>query len=70
MTPTIAVVANRRHIFAQGTRIRLVRMDDFQAPPAGTEDTVRFVDDIGQIHVPWDNGSSLAVAFEDVIERI
>ena len=38
-------------------------MDDDYAPPEGTEGTVLFVDDIGSIHVQWDSGSSLAVAF-------
>jgi len=33
--------------FKAGTRIRLIRMDDVQAPPPGTKGTVRDVDDIG-----------------------
>ena len=44
-----------------GTRIKLLKMDDIQAPPAGTFGTINFIDDIGQIHVSWDNGSSLAL---------
>ena len=38
-------------------------MDDPQAPPIGTKGTVTHVDDIGTIHVAWDNGSSLGVAY-------
>ena len=47
--------------YLPGMRVRLIRMDDFQAPPQGTEGTVRGVDDIGSVMVNWDNGSSLNV---------
>ena len=46
-----------------GTRVELVRMDDFQAPPIGTLGTVIGVDDIGSIMVHWDNVSGLSVAW-------
>lgn len=46
-----------------GTRVRLDRMSDFQAPPVGTLGTVNRVDDTGTIHVSWDNGSSLGVVY-------
>ena len=49
--------------FVPGMRVRLVYMDDAQAPPQGTMGTVKCVDDIGTIHVNWDNGSSLGVAW-------
>ena len=49
--------------YKEGTRVRLDRMNDFQAPPEGTLGTVQFVDDIGSIHVRWDTGSTLAVAY-------
>ena len=46
-------------------------MDDPQAPSIGTLGTVIGVDDVGTIHVNWDNGSSLGVAFgEDDCRRI
>ena len=49
----------------------LVKMDDIQAPPVGTQGTVRFVDDIGTVHVSWDNGSSLGAAMgADIIKRV
>ena len=45
-----------------GTRIRLLSMDDPYAPiSSGTEGTVNFVDDAGQIHMKWDNGCGLAL---------
>lgn len=42
-----------------GTRLELVEMDDSQAPPIGTHGTVLGVDDMANILVEWDNGSSL-----------
>ena len=57
--------------YLPGMRIRLIKMDDFQAPPVGTEGTIRGVDDIGSVMVAWDTGSSLSVALgEDQIEII
>lgn len=44
-----------------GTKVELISMDDCQAPPKGTIGEVKFIDDIGNIHVAWDNGSSLAL---------
>ena len=57
--------------YPAGTVVRLVRMDDIQAPPPGTKGTVRYVDDIGTIHVSWETGSSLGVVYGmDKIERV
>lgn len=53
-----------RNAYTPGTRIRLEYMDDVQAPPIGTSGTVKGVDDIGNIMVNWDNGSSLSVIYE------
>ena len=53
------------------TRIELVRMDDPAAPPLGTRGTVAGIDDIGDILVDWDNGSSLNVVPEaDHIRKV
>ena len=52
-----------RNRFTPGTRVRLLKMDDIQAPPMGTEGTVIGVDDIGSIMVKWDNGSGLSVVY-------
>lgn len=41
--------------------IKLVAMDDVQAPKEGTLGYVHSIDDAGQIHVSWENGSSLAL---------
>ena len=57
------IVEDLRERYPKGTRVDLVRMDDAQAPPAGTRGTVTAVDDMGTIHVRWDTGSSLGVAY-------
>ena len=62
-TPAREELEHLRSVYRKGTRVRLDFMDDDYAPPEGTEGTVLFVDDIGSIHVQWDSGSSLAVAF-------
>lgn len=49
--------------FPKNTRLELVEMDDMQAPPVGTKGTVRGVDDMGNILMHWDNGSSLSVIY-------
>lgn len=53
-----------RKTYTPGTRVRLEYMDDIQAPPIGTSGTVKGIDDIGNIMVNWDNGSSLNVVYE------
>lgn len=53
-----------KETFKYGTRIELINMDDIQAPPAGTQGTVLYVDDMGTVHVKWDNGSSLGLAVD------
>ena len=62
---------NLRRQYPVGTRIEVIRMDDPAAPPLGTRGTVTGVDDIGDIIVGWDNGSSLNVIPEiDLIRKI
>lgn len=60
-----------RQMYPAGTRVKLIRMDDCQAPPLGTEGTVKGVDDTGSLLVRWDNGSDLAVLYGiDIVEKI
>ena len=45
-----------------GTRIELIQaMDDVQGVEKGTKGTVIGVDDIGTIHMKWDNGRGLGL---------
>ena len=61
--PSKEVIERLREQYPEGSRVELIRMDDPQAPPAGTKGTVQGVDDIGSIMVSWDTGSSLSVAY-------
>lgn len=60
-----------KDLYPTGTRVKLVEMNDIQAPPIGTLGTVMCVDDIGTIHIKWDNGSTLGAAYpEDRVIKI
>lgn len=50
-----------KELYPEGTKIKLEFMDDVQSPPIGTVGEVVCVDSIGQIHMKWENGSSLAL---------
>lgn len=47
-----------------GKRIRINHMDDMLPVPDGTEGIITGIDDIGQIQVKWDNGSTLSIIEE------
>ena len=48
--------------YPPGTRVELISMEDPYDPvPVGTKGTVELVDDLGQIHLRWDNGRTLAI---------
>ena len=54
-----------KKMYPVGTRIRLIHMDDPYSPvPDGMTGTVAFVDDIGTLHMKWDNGRTLDVPQE------
>ena len=40
-----------KDLYPTGTRVKLVEMNDIQAPPIGTLGTVMYVDDIETIHI-------------------
>lgn len=63
MFPKKEIVERIRKEYPKGTRVMFVNMDDTQAPPLGTKETVIGVDDTGSIMVAWDNGSSLNVIY-------
>lgn len=52
-----------RAIYTPGTRIQLIEMNDPYAVPSGTRGTVSCVDDMATVHVDWDNGSTLGLAY-------
>lgn len=61
-----------KEMYSPGTRLELISMDDPYAPvPPGTRGTVKYVDDIGQIGMKWDNGQSLSlVPGEDSFRKL
>lgn len=60
-----------KETYLPGMRIKLLSMDDIQAPSIGTEGMVIGVDDIGSVMVAWDNGSTLnAIPGIDEIEIV
>ena len=63
--PGEAIVKSLKERYKEGTRVELIHMDDpyNRKLVPGSLGTVRFVDDMGTIHVRWDCGSSLGVAY-------
>ncbi len=69
--PSKEIVDGVRKEYPAGTRVKLLHMDDLQAPPVGTKGTVKGVDDTGSILVNWDNGSGLNVVYgEDLVTKL
>ena len=71
MFPNIKIVEAICKEYPAGTRVRLVKMDDIQAPPLGTEGTVVGVDDTGSLLMHWDNCSHLNIVYgSDEVEQV
>ena len=69
--PDRKTVERVRKTFPVGTKVKLVRMDDAQAPPPGTEGVVIAVDDTGSLIMEWENGSHLNVIYgQDVVVKV
>ena len=69
--PSKEIVERILKAYPKGTRVKLLKMDDAQAPPIGTKGTVYGVDDTASILVNWDNGCGLNVVYgEDLCEKI
>ncbi len=59
-------VERLRKQYPRGARVELVRMNDpYSRLKPGDKGTVALVDDVGTIHVNWDCGSTLGVAFRE-----
>lgn len=54
-------VENIKEKYTEGTRIELNIMKGESQMPSGLKGTVTHVDDAGQVHIDWDNGSTLAL---------
>jgi len=65
-------VERLRARYPKGARVELIEMNDpYRDMPPGLRGTVVAVDDIGTVHIAWDNGSSLGAAYGvDRIRRI
>ena len=51
-------------LYPSGTRVELIEMHDpYRNLPQGLKGTVRAVDDIGTIHINWDNGCTLGAVY-------
>lgn len=62
--PSKQLLDRLRATYTAGTRVELVRMDDaYSNLKPGDKGTVIAVDDMATIHVSWDCGSSLGVAY-------
>lgn len=58
-------VALIKKMFTEGTKVMLHEMRGEPQMQDGLKGEVKFVDDIGQIHVRWENGSRLALHLEE-----
>ena len=69
--PSRQTVERIRKNYPPGCRVKLMRMNDIQAPPIGSLGTVIGVDDIGSVMVAWDCGSSLNVVYgQDLCQKV
>jgi hypothetical protein len=67
----------RKTIYKPGDKVRAVwfslfggAMNDNEIVPPGTLGVVDSVDDMGTVHVNWENGASLGALVEDSIEVV
>nr|DAM63212.1 MAG TPA: protein of unknown function (DUF4314) [Caudoviricetes sp.] len=70
--PDRKIVERVKKEYPSGTRVELISLNDpYRDIPTGTRGTVSCVDDTGTIHVHWDNGACLGVAYgEDSCRKI
>lgn len=61
-----------RKAYPYGTRVELISMGEDPAPiQPGTRGRVHNVDDIGTIHIDWDNGRQIGIVYGvDRIRRL
>jgi len=62
--PTQEIITQLRNQYPEGTRVKLISMDDpYTNLKSGDRGFVTKVDDIGTVHIQWDNGSNLGAAY-------
>ena len=61
--PSREQIAALRERYPHGTKVKLLAMDDPQAPPVGTLGEILGVDDAAQLLVRWETCSSLSIIF-------
>ena len=60
--PNKKYIEELRKMYPVGTKIQLISMRDEKYPVLpGTMGEVTHIDDMGSIHMKWENGSSLAI---------
>ena len=66
------ILEKLRAEFQPDTRVKLICMDDpYVDMKPGELGTVRNVDDMGTVHIAWDNGHGLGAVYgKDVIEKL
>lgn len=71
LRPTKECVKTMRDAFPKGAPVELIFMDDpYRSLPKGLKGNVMLVDDMGTIHMHWENGSSLGVVWNvDVVKN-
>ena len=59
-------IQKTKETYKKGLRIKLIKWGeaDPRPVPEGMEGVINYVDDIGQIHVAWNNGQFLAISEE------
>ena len=71
--PSEKIVESLKEQYPEGTRVALIHMGDdpYSRLVLGDRGTVRYVDDAGTIHVRWDCGSGLGLAYgEDACRKL
>jgi len=62
--PSQEIITKLRNQYPQGTRVKLISMDDpYTNLKPGDRGFVAKVDDIRTVHIQWDNGSTLGAAY-------
>ena len=57
-------LARLRKEYPAGTEVELIEMNDpYRDMPPGLRGAIEYIDDAGNAHIRWENGSSLAAVY-------